>query len=76
MKEAVLAVTDYAFDVVGMKEMILSNSELNLGSTRIKQLSGTVEIGREPRDYHTGPGVAVYYRLTADSWRANRHRMA
>ncbi len=76
MKEAVCAVNDFAFDVLGMPELILNNAEPNLASHRMKELSGASIIARNENHPYCGGQTftQIRWRLTAEAWRANRHK--
>ncbi|CAN5487224.1 GNAT family N-acetyltransferase [soil metagenome] len=72
MNEAAAAVNDFAFDVLGMEHLLLNNAEPNLGSHRLKEISGAEIIGREEKPFIGGTFPSVRWRLDADAWRANR----
>lgn len=72
MTEAAEAVTGYAFEVLEWPLLYLSNSARNLGSLRVKEKQGAVEIGREPFNYVSGPAEKVTWLLTRQAWLARR----
>jgi ribosomal-protein-alanine N-acetyltransferase len=75
MTEAVAAVTYFAFDVVGLPQLILNNAEPNIGSHRLKEKSGAtiVEIN-EGEPYVGGVFRQIRWILTREQWHANRDR--
>jgi RimJ/RimL family protein N-acetyltransferase len=72
MTEAVAAVNDFAFDRLGMPEMLLGNARDNVGSHRLKEKAGAEIIGFEESDYVSGRLPSVKWRLTAEAWRKHR----
>jgi [ribosomal protein S5]-alanine N-acetyltransferase len=75
MTEAVTAVNDFAFDILGMTEMTLSNAEPNVGSHRLKEKSGAEFLSYEDDvAFIGGKFRTARWRLTAEMWRANRER--
>lgn len=75
MTEAVAAVNDFAFDVVGMPKMRLGNAEPNRGSHLLKLRSGAILTGtNEDVPYVGGLFREEVWELTADQWRKNRIR--
>lgn len=72
MTEAAERVTEYAFVTLGWPHLWLNNAEANLGSHRVKVKQGAREVARVPRDYVSGPGVAVIWLLTSEDWLARR----
>lgn len=71
MTEAVAAVNDFAFDVLGMPHLTLNNAEPNLGSHRLKEAWGAEII--ETNDavaYVGGRFRQVRWRLTREAWKA------
>ncbi|RYG27849.1 N-acetyltransferase [bacterium] len=71
MKEATTAVTDFAFDELGMDRLLLSNAEKNGASHRLKEISGAEVIGREEANFTGGPDISVKWRLTRGGWRSS-----
>lgn len=75
MTEAAAAVNDFAFDALGLAQLILNNAEPNAPSHRLKEKSGARII--EVRDdvlYVGGAFREIRWRLTSDDWKANRER--
>jgi ribosomal-protein-alanine N-acetyltransferase len=73
MREAVAAVNDFAFDVLGMTELLLNNAAPNAASHRLKESVGAEIVRIEDTDYVGGRFPGVRWRLTAEAWR--RHRL-
>lgn len=75
MTEAVAAVNDFAFDVVGLPRLILNNAEPNLGSHRLKEKAGAtiIEINDGER-YVGGVFRQIRWTLTREQWHGNRDR--
>lgn len=75
MTEAVAAVNDFAFEVVGLEKMRLSNAEPNLGSHKLKSKSGAILVEvNDDVPYVGGRFREEVWELTADQWRRNRIR--
>ena len=74
MREAASAVNDFAFDVLGMDELRVSNAAPNVASSRLKESAGAEIVGIEDRPFIGGTFPSVQWRLTAEAWR--RHRQA
>lgn len=73
MTEAVVAVTDFAFDVLERPFLLLNNSEPNLASHRLKEKSGAEILGyQDDVAYVSGRFRSVQWRLTPEAWRAHR----
>lgn len=68
MTEAAEAVTGYAFETLEWPFLYLSNSAANLGSHRVKEKQGAVEIERTPFRYLAGPADKVTWLLTREAW--------
>lgn len=77
MTEAVVAVNDFAFDVLGLPQLILNNAEPNVASHRLKEKSGAaiVEI-REAVPFIGGTFRSIRWTLTREQWHANRGRFS
>ena len=73
MTEAVVAVNDFAFDVLGLSHLLLNNAEPNLGSHRLKEKSGAI-ISRMEDDvaFVGGKFRKVLWMLTREQWRDHR----
>lgn len=74
MKEATIAVNDFAFDVLGMTELRLDNAQPNIASHRLKESVGAEIISITDCDYVGGRFPGVQWRLTVEAWRAYRSR--
>lgn len=72
MREAASAVNDFAFDVLGMREMLLNSAEPNVASHRLKESVGAEIVSIEEKPFVGGVFPSVRWRLTAEAWR--RHR--
>jgi ribosomal-protein-alanine N-acetyltransferase len=75
MKEAVLAINDFAFDKLKMPELKLKNAEPNIASHHIKELSGASIVGIDEKILFVGGYYRnVRWNLTPSQWTKNRHR--
>jgi RimJ/RimL family protein N-acetyltransferase len=75
MTEAVAAVSDFAFDVVRLPQLILNNAEPNLASHRLKEKAGaTVLQINEGVAYVGGVFREIRWLHTAEQWHAHRAR--
>lgn len=75
MTEAVAAVNDFAFEVVGLPKLRLSNAEPNVGSSKLKSNSGAERVEViEDVAFVGGRFREEVWELTADQWRRNRIR--
>ena len=73
MIEAVAAVNDFAFDVLGLDRLILNNAEGNVGSHRVKEKSGaTIVAINDNVPYVGGVYRQIRWTLTREQWHANR----
>ena len=72
MREAAAAVTDFAFDRLGMAELRLDNAEPNVASDRLKASAGAEIVSTGEADYVGGRFREVRWRLTAEAWRRSR----
>ncbi len=73
MKEANLAVNDFAFGPLEMQELRLNNAAPNLASHRLKELAGAEIVAVTQDEYNSGRFDTIRWRLTAEQWTANRH---
>jgi RimJ/RimL family protein N-acetyltransferase len=73
MTEAVIPVTDLAFDTLGFDKLILSNAVGNRGSARVKEKCGAHKIGEKPSSF-VDPTLTAseLWELTKESWRAHK----
>jgi [ribosomal protein S5]-alanine N-acetyltransferase len=74
MTEAADAVTDYWFDVLKMPLLRVPKAVANVESRRISEKQGMRIVATEDRDYVSGRLPAEIWEITADEWRAGRHR--
>lgn len=72
MTEAVEAVTDCWFNVLGFPILRTSKAVGNLASRRISEKTGMRLIGTETRDYVSGRLLSEIWEITAEEWRASR----
>jgi ribosomal-protein-alanine N-acetyltransferase len=72
MTEAVIAVNDYWFDVLGFKVLRAPKAQANIASRRISEKTGMRVIATPERDYVAGKLPAEIWEITADEWRAKR----
>jgi [ribosomal protein S5]-alanine N-acetyltransferase len=72
MTEAVEAVTDYWFDVLGFQQLRAPKAIANIASRRISEKTGMRMIRVEERDYVSGRLASEVWEITAEEWRARR----
>jgi ribosomal-protein-alanine N-acetyltransferase len=72
MTEAVIAVNDYWFDVLGFKTLCAPKAVGNLASRRISEKTGMRMIATEERDFVSGRLPCEIWELTADEWHKQR----
>jgi ribosomal-protein-alanine N-acetyltransferase len=72
MTEAVVAVNDYCFDVLGFSALRAPKAVVNLSSRRISEKTGMRVIAMEERDYVSGRLLSEVWEITADEWREKR----
>jgi RimJ/RimL family protein N-acetyltransferase len=72
MTEAVVAVNDYWFDVLGFPVLRAPKAIANIASRRISEKTGMRVIATEERDYVSGRLMAEIWEITAEGWRAKR----
>lgn len=73
MTEAVAAVNDFAFKVIGMEKMRLGNALPNVGSRKLKEKSGAVLVEIDPDvQFVSGIFPEEIWELTAEEWIENR----
>lgn len=69
MTEAVTAVNDYVFDVLGFEKLVIKNAKQNAGSRRVKEKTGAVLVRVDTDcNYHGGFGESEVWELTRESW--------
>ena len=76
MTEAVAAVNDYWFDVLGFKVLRAPKAVANVASRRISEKTGMRVIATVERDYVSGRLPAEIWEITAEEWRSWKRKMA
>ena len=76
MTEAVAAVNDYWFDVLGFKVLRAPKAVANIASRRISEKTGMRLIVTLERDYVAGRLPAEIWEITAEEWRSWKKKMA
>ena len=71
MLEAVTAVNDYWFDVLGFPTLRVSKAIENVGSRRISEKTGMRVVATYESDYVGGRLATEAWELTAEEWRAH-----
>jgi RimJ/RimL family protein N-acetyltransferase len=69
MAEAVIAVNDYWFDVLGFNVLRAPKAVANTASRRISEKTGMRVIATFERDYVSGRLPAELWEITAEEWR-------
>ncbi|HEX4578227.1 MAG TPA: GNAT family N-acetyltransferase [Edaphobacter sp.] len=69
MTEAVIAVNDYWFDVLGFDVLRAPKAVANVASRRISEKTGMRVIATVERDYVCGRLPAEVWEITAEEWR-------
>jgi len=72
MTEAVEAVTDYWFDVLGFCVLRAAKAAPNTASRRISEKTGMRLVGTEIRNYVSGRLLSETWEITAEEWRARQ----
>lgn len=72
MTEAVVAVNDYWFDVLGFPVLRAPKAVANIASRRISEKTGMRLIATHERDFVSGRLMAEIWEITAEEWRAKR----
>ena len=72
MTEAVFAVNDYWFDVLGFTVLRAPKAVANTASRRISEKTGMRVMATTERDYVSGRLPAEIWEITAEEWRAKR----
>jgi ribosomal-protein-alanine N-acetyltransferase len=75
MTEAVTAVNDYWFDVLGYPVLRAPKAIANIASRRISEKTGMHIIAREERDFVSGRLLAEIWEINAEEWKQARKRM-
>jgi RimJ/RimL family protein N-acetyltransferase len=74
MTEAVIAVTDYWFEVLGFPVLRVPKAVENVGSRRISEKTGMRVVEVKEREYVSGRLQTEVWEVTAEEWRAWRGR--
>jgi ribosomal-protein-alanine N-acetyltransferase len=74
MSEAVIAVTDYWFDVLGIPVLRVPKAVENAGSRRISEKMGMRVVAVKESEYVSGRLPTEVWEITAEEWRAWRQR--
>ena len=72
MTEAVIAVTDYWFNVLGFKVLRAPKASANIASRRISEKTGMRVVATEERKCVSGVLPGEIWEVTAEEWRAFR----
>jgi [ribosomal protein S5]-alanine N-acetyltransferase len=72
MTEAVVAVNDYCFDVLGFHALQAPKAVANISSRRISEKTGMRVVGMEERDYVSGRFLSEIWEINAEEWREKR----
>ena len=72
MTEAVIAVNDYWFDVLGFPVLRAPKAIANVASRRISEKTGMRMVGTEERNLVSGRLLSEMWEITAEEWRAFR----
>ncbi len=72
MTEAVVAVNDYWFDVLGFPVLRAPKAVANVASRRISEKTGMRLIGTEERNLVSGRQLSELWEITAEEWRKKK----
>lgn len=75
MTEAVIAVNDFWFDVLGYPTLRAPKAIANVASRRLSQRTGMRMVATEERDYVSGRLPSEIWEITAEEWLAARARL-
>ena len=76
MTEAVIAVTAFWFEELGMTVLQTPKAVANVASRRISEKTGMVVVATDERDYVSGKLPNEIWELTAEGWRTWRRSRA
>jgi [ribosomal protein S5]-alanine N-acetyltransferase len=76
MTEAVIAVNDYWFDVLGFTVLRAPKAIANIASCRISEKTGMRKVALEERNLVSGRLPSEVWEITAEEWHAARKRVA
>ena len=74
MTEAVIAVTDFWFEVLGFPVLRVPKAVENVGSRRISEKTGMRVVEMKDSEYVSGRLPTEVWEITAEEWRAWRKR--
>ena len=74
MTEAVVAVTDFWFEVLGFLVLRVPKAVENIGSRRISEKTGMRVVEVKESEYVSGRFPTEVWEITADDWRAWRRK--
>ncbi len=72
MTEAVIAVNDYWFEVLGFPVLRAPKAVANVASRRISEKTGMRLIGTEERNLVSGRQLSEVWEITAEEWRGRK----
>ena len=72
MTEAVVAVNDYCFDVLGFRALQAPKAVANTSSRRISEKTGMRVVATEERDYVSGRFLSEIWEISAEEWREKK----
>jgi RimJ/RimL family protein N-acetyltransferase len=72
MTEAVIAVNDFWFDILGFESLRAPKAVGNLASKRISEKTGMRMVGTEERNFVSGRLPCEIWEITAEEWREAR----
>ena len=72
MTEAVIAVNNYCFDVLGFTVLRVPKAVVNIASRRVSEKTGMRVIASEEREYVSGRFLTEIWEITALEWREKR----
>ena len=72
MTEAVVAVNDYCFDVLGFRALQAPKAVANTSSRRISEKTGMRGMATEERDYVSGRFLSEIWEISAEEWREKK----
>src|SRR5579863_1856521 len=68
MTEAVAAVNDFVFNMLGIESFHVLNAASNIGSRRVKQKTGAEFVGYAELPHHNGERKAEKWKVTRAGW--------
>jgi len=74
MSEAIVPITDYAFDGIGFEKLVFTNATSNRKSSRIKVKSGARLVRTEPAKFvDPSYDMQEVWELTREDWKSREH---